>query len=265
MAVAAQKAANARRQQELTAQQPPDRPPPPLQPPLGQRGGSASRRELLDRLLTNGQSHTAAAMMGLSGGPRWRSGSSSSSSAAAAADGSALTTTTNAAAMQQQPPQPPSISNTVIEEQSVDGLGRFTAYADARIRAVFADRAILHLDSTHGTARITLPDGSRAEVATANPVGVEGYVAAAVQFAQWALKTPAQRDAALRAQGRVEAELATTARMAALCEYGSSVRVPAAVAAVAAAADVWGRDQGAGWLGGGGAVGVGSGVWEVGG
>ncbi|KAG2487935.1 hypothetical protein HYH03_013514 [Edaphochlamys debaryana] len=128
-------------------------------------------------------------------------------------------------------------STAVLERSEVPGLGAFTAYADGRVRACFEDRAILHMAASHSHCKVVLPDGSVAVVATANPVGVEPYAAAATDFARWAFKTPAERAAELRAQARVRAELLNSQRMAALCEFQASRTLPpAAVAAAAAAA-----------------------------
>ncbi|GBF96370.1 hypothetical protein Rsub_09169 [Raphidocelis subcapitata] len=140
----------------------------------------------------------------------------------------------------QLPPPEISISNEILEQQVVPGVGRLTAYEDGRVRALFEDRTILSLDARRAEARLTLPDGRAAVVAAANPVGVEGYVSAALQFAAWAFRTPAERDALLRARARVEAELDTTARMAAICEYGSQSKPPATAPAGSC---LRGRDQ----------------------
>lgn len=67
-------------------------------------------------------------------------------------------------------------SSDVVEEQDVPGVGRFVATADGRVRALFADRTILHMPPGSATARLVLPDGSAAEVGADNPVGVEQYV-----------------------------------------------------------------------------------------
>lgn len=198
-------------------------------------------------------------------------------------------------------PEDPPLSDEILEDQQVEGLGSFRAYADGRVRALFEDRTILYMAPDHGGCRLTLPDGKRAAVSVSNPVGVEEYVSAARQFAAWAFRTPQERAALLRAQAAVQvrvaergaravarlwqrgqglalsaagpqrqrcciqaptplghcqhgrrprsrqhpraapchvpqAELHTTARMAAICEYGSSSRIPAAAAAAAAEA-----------------------------
>ncbi|KAI8464254.1 MAG: hypothetical protein J3K34DRAFT_526346 [Monoraphidium minutum] len=133
-------------------------------------------------------------------------------------------------------PEAPPISNEILEDQRVEGVGSFRAYADGRVRVLFEDRTILNLGPDHAQIRLVLPDGSAAAVSAANPVGAEGYARTAAEFAAWAFRTPAERGAALRAQALVQAELRTTARMAAICEYGSGARLPAAAASAAAAA-----------------------------
>jgi hypothetical protein len=68
------------------------------------------------------------------------------------------------------------LSLEVTEEQDVPDVGRFTAYADGRVRVLFADRTILSLDAGRVQARLILPDGSRQEVPVSRPLGVEEYV-----------------------------------------------------------------------------------------
>lgn len=68
------------------------------------------------------------------------------------------------------------LSLDVTEDQEVPGVGHFTAYADGRVRVLFADRTILSLDTDRAQARLILPDGSRQEVPASRPLGVEEYV-----------------------------------------------------------------------------------------
>lgn len=68
------------------------------------------------------------------------------------------------------------LSLDVKEDQEVPGVGHFTAYADGRVRVVFADRTILSLNADRAQARLILPDGSRQEVPASRPLGVEEYV-----------------------------------------------------------------------------------------
>jgi hypothetical protein len=68
------------------------------------------------------------------------------------------------------------LSLEVTEDQEVPGVGRFTAYADGRVRVLFADRTILRLDADRAQAKLILPDGSKQEVPVSRPLGVEEYV-----------------------------------------------------------------------------------------
>lgn len=80
---------------------------------------------------------------------------------------------THAMQRQQQQQQ---LSLEVVEDQDVPDVGRFTAYADGRVRVLFADRTILTLDAGRERAQLILPDGSKREVSASKPVGVEEYV-----------------------------------------------------------------------------------------
>ncbi len=124
-------------------------------------------------------------------------------------------------------------STAVLEESCVPGHGSFVAYEDGRVRVCFDDRAILHLSASHTHAKVVLPDGGPPRVvAVANPVGVERYVAAALEFAAWAFKSPAERAEELRAQARVRAELLSCQRMAQLCDFATSGVLPVEAGAV---------------------------------
>ena len=57
-----------------------------------------------------------------------------------------------------------------------------------------------------------LPDGASLIVATGQPVGIERYVHAALAFAAWAFKPPAQRLLESELQARARAELANLER-----------------------------------------------------
>lgn len=59
---------------------------------------------------------------------------------------------------------------------------------------------------------MVLPDGASLVVATSQPVGVEGYAQAALAFAAWAFKPPAQRLLESELQARARAELANLER-----------------------------------------------------
>jgi hypothetical protein len=77
---------------------------------------------------------------------------------------------------QHQLQQQQQLSLEVVEEQEVPGVGCFIAYADGRVRVLFGDRTILSLDAARAWAKLILPDGSRQEVPTSKPMGVEPYV-----------------------------------------------------------------------------------------
>lgn len=62
------------------------------------------------------------------------------------------------------------------------------------------------------TLQAVLPDGASLVVATGQPVGIERYVHAALAFAAWAFKPPAQRLRESELQARVRAELANLER-----------------------------------------------------
>lgn len=76
----------------------------------------------------------------------------------------------------QQQQQQLELSTDILEQQDVPGLGSFTAYADDRIRVLFADRTILSLAAGHSVADLVMPDGSLRTVPTAKPLGAEEYV-----------------------------------------------------------------------------------------
>ncbi|KAG2442403.1 hypothetical protein HXX76_002489 [Chlamydomonas incerta] len=152
-------------------------------------------------------------------------------------------------------------SDAVLEDSCVPGTGRLTAFADGRVRAIFDDRTLLTLSSSHSHCRLVLPDGQQVVVGVANPVGVEGYVEAVLDFARWAFKSPAERAQELRSQARVRAELLNSQRMAQLCEFSATGALPpeAAALAVAAAGSGPGAERA---MRGGGMVGQ---AWEGGG
>ncbi|KAG2448169.1 hypothetical protein HYH02_006754 [Chlamydomonas schloesseri] len=147
-------------------------------------------------------------------------------------------------------------SDAVLEDSCVPGTGRFTAFEDGRVRAVFENRTLLTLSSGHSHCRLVLPDGQAVVVGVANPVGVEGYVEAVLDFARWAFKSPAERAAELRAQARVRAELLASQRMAQLCEFSATGALPPEAAATALAPPA--ASSGAGAAGAGGVAGP---VW----
>ena len=102
-------------------------------------------------------------------------------------------------------------SAEVVEESSGEGAARFTAYADGRVRASFADRTLLELRRDRACARLLMPDGERVEVRCAAPMRWAPYVSAAVEFGLWAFLTPEERERAIETErardARVEAEI----------------------------------------------------------
>jgi hypothetical protein len=56
------------------------------------------------------------------------------------------------------------------------------------------------MSAMHSHCKVFAPDGKSVVVSTGNPVGVEGYVRGAIDFANWAFKTPAQRSDEIRMQ-----------------------------------------------------------------
>jgi hypothetical protein len=84
---------------------------------------------------------------------------------------------------------------TVLEDLSND-LGRFRAFSDGRVRVVFADRTILQVAPSEFTdeCSFTYRDGSMGKCTSdsASPAQ-QHYLRLAMDFAQWAFATPAQR------------------------------------------------------------------------
>ncbi len=109
-------------------------------------------------------------------------------------------------------------SADVVEESSGGGVGDFVAFADGRVRAVFADRTILELRADANAARILTAAGERVEVRTAAPMAWASYVVAAAEFSRWAKLAPDQRERAANEdrakRSAVEAEIDGIARLA---------------------------------------------------
>ena len=109
-------------------------------------------------------------------------------------------------------------SADVIEESSGGGVGDFVAFADGRVRAVFADRTILELRADANAARILTAAGERVEVRAAAPMAWAPYVVAAAEFSRWAKLAPDQRERAANEdrakRSAVEAEIDGIARFA---------------------------------------------------
>lgn len=118
------------------------------------------------------------------------------------------------------------LSEDVVEHCRDEEGTRLMAYADGRVRAVFADRTILHTNASLSHCKVTLPDGKTLTVSSSSPVGVEFYVGVAVKFAEWAFLTRAQRQDIRRAQAAVQSELKNSTRMAQLCDFSVHHTIP---------------------------------------
>ena len=106
-----------------------------------------------------------------------------------------------------------------VVDRSVDpGVGAFTAYADGRVHVVFADGAVLHLGPGSGLCRVITPGGERGgrAVSVRFPVGVEAYVAAALEYRGWAFLTPRERGDRMGQLDAVQRELSRIERHVAL-------------------------------------------------
>ena len=107
----------------------------------------------------------------------------------------------------------------IHEQHQVAECGEFTAYEDGSIHVTFQDRTLLYMNASHTHCDVIMPDGHRVTVATATPVGVEQYVEQAMEFAEWAFSTPAQRAAVLQTAASIQKELGKCQRAAALCDW----------------------------------------------
>eukprot|EP00798_Chlamydomonas_sp_ICE-L_P008262 gene8262-1531_t len=101
----------------------------------------------------------------------------------------------------------------VVEEHTLNGVGWMRAFEDGRVRAIFDDRAIVHLNMQHTHCKVILPDGICIVVSVSNPVGVEGYVHELLAFASWAFMSPYERMQEARMKARVQAELQISQRL----------------------------------------------------
>lgn len=110
------------------------------------------------------------------------------------------------------------LSNEIIEQQEVASIGKFTAYADGRVRAVFADRTIASVDRFHDICSL-LHDGQQLQVSLSSPVDMEFHVRVVMEFAAWACSTPAERALKLRQQAAVAAEMKRCSQAALICEW----------------------------------------------
>eukprot|EP00899_Mesostigma_viride_P010733 jgi/Mesvir1/19661/Mv09940-RA.1 len=113
-------------------------------------------------------------------------------------------------------PAVPPLDNHIVEEVDLPGIGRLTAYADGRVRAVFEDRTLLRLDGDRAVCHLVLPDGTVTCAGSKVPEHVWRHVQVAAQFATWAFQSPAQRGWRQQRQVAVDAHVGLTGRFLAL-------------------------------------------------
>lgn len=120
----------------------------------------------------------------------------------------------------------PIVSNSVLEEHRADGLGTFTAYEDGRVRVCFDDRTLLNMDASRSNCSIILSTGKQISVRVDMPIGVEFYVESALDFSEWAYKTPAERGNTLQMRLEIQRTAERCARAAAICDWTLSKKLP---------------------------------------
>jgi hypothetical protein len=81
----------------------------------------------------------------------------------------------------------------IREKSIVEGIGKFTAFHDGRVSAVFEDNTIVYVDKHKKCASVILFDGELIEVNLDHPFGVEKYIDVAVEFMEWAFFTVEDR------------------------------------------------------------------------
>lgn len=81
-----------------------------------------------------------------------------------------------------------------VVEVAETAHGRFRAFADGRVRAVFQDRTILQVDPERERCAFFFADGSAGHttVAAASPAQ-QRYIHRALEFADWAFASPRER------------------------------------------------------------------------
>lgn len=121
-------------------------------------------------------------------------------------------------------------ASAVHEQHNVPDCGIFIAYKDGSVHVTFQDRTLLYLKQSQEHCDVITPDGHRSTVATAAPVGVEQYVAQAMEFADWAFSSPSERAAVLKQAASIQKELGKCQRAVALCDWaqGQLTLVPQA-------------------------------------
>lgn len=120
------------------------------------------------------------------------------------------------------------VTSEIREQHDIPQCGRFTAYTDGNVHVTFHDRALLYMQSSQEHCEVITPDGHRFTVSTATPLGVEQYVAQAMEFADWAFSSSSERAAVLHQAARIHQEIGKCQRAAALCDWaqGQLVSVP---------------------------------------
>ena len=118
--------------------------------------------------------------------------------------------------------------NEICEQHEVPDCGTFTAFTNGGIRVTFHDRALLYMKRSQEHCEVITPDGHRVTVNTATPIGVEQYVAQAMEFADWAFSSPSERAAVLHQAAKIQKEIGKCQRAAALCDWaqGQLLSVP---------------------------------------
>ncbi len=111
------------------------------------------------------------------------------------------------------------LASKIHEQHEVADDGKFTAYMDGSVRVAFHDRTLLYLKPSHTHCDVITLEGHRVTVSTATPVGVEQYVEQALEFAEWAFSTPAQRASVLQKAASIQKELGKCQRAVALCDW----------------------------------------------
>jgi hypothetical protein len=82
-------------------------------------------------------------------------------------------------------------SSEIIVEQNVEGLARFTLYADGRVGAIFQDRTMLKMQQD--TFHIISKYGEQLQVTTTNPLQYEDYIGVTIDFLKWANRTDKEK------------------------------------------------------------------------
>ena len=111
------------------------------------------------------------------------------------------------------------LASCIHEQHEVADCGTFTAYGDGSVHVTFCDRTLLYLKPLQQYCDVITPDGHRVSVATATPVGVEQYVEQAMEYADWAFSTPAERAAVLQKAASIQKELGNCHRAVVLCDW----------------------------------------------